>query len=205
MNRIQYMKVVVAVNATLPLGLLLMDLQAGRLGVNPVEYFLRATGVVALIILLATLAVSPLRKLTGFNELIRIRRMLGLFAFLYASIHLATYSVLEMGLDLGDIITDIGNRPFIAVGMAAFLGLVALAITSTNAMIKRLGGKNWARLHMLIYPIAVLGVIHFWMIVKSDIFYPALFAAAAAVLLGYRVVSKVRKRQIIKPDSTRAN
>ncbi len=201
MRKDSYLKLFVVVNASVPMVLLLVDFWGGRLGVNPVEFFLRATGVVTLIMLLTTLAISPLRKLAGRNELIKVRRMLGLFAFFYGCVHLATYSALEMGLDVGDIFTDVVNRPFIAVGMLAFAAMVPLAATSTNAMIKRLGGKRWARLHMLIYPIAVLGVIHFWMIVKSDIFYPAIFASVVVTLLGFRLIAKIKKRRAVTPTS----
>jgi sulfoxide reductase heme-binding subunit YedZ len=121
--------------------------------------------------------------------------MLGLYAFFYACIHLITYSIFDKSLDLKAIVSDVGQRPFIAVGMLAFTMLIPLAVTSTNGMVKRLGGKNWARLHKLTYVIATLGVIHFWMIVKSDVFYPALFGIALAILLGYRLVAG----QLAKP------
>lgn len=113
--------------------------------------------------------------------------MLGLFAFFYGFLHLATYSVFDKSLSVSAIAADVWERPFIAVGMLAFFLLIPLAATSTNNMIKRLGGKNWARLHKLTYIIAILGVIHFWMIVKSDTFYPLLFGLVLAVLLGYRI------------------
>lgn len=190
MNEVRLNKVLVALNAILPLGLLGYDALRGQLGANPIEFFLRTTGVLTLIFLIITLSVTPLRKLFGWNVVIKYRRMLGLFAFFYGVLHLTTYSVFDKGLDLKLIGVDVIQRPFIALGMTAFLMLIPLAVTSTNGWIKRLGGKRWARLHMLIYPIAILGVIHFWMIVKSDVFYPAIFASILASLLAYRFVPK---------------
>ena len=190
MSEVRFHKVLISLNALLPLGLLAYDGYRGRLGANPLEFFLRTTGVLTLVFLLVTLAVTPLRRLFGWNSLIKLRRMLGLYAFFYACIHLVTYSIFDKSLDLSAIVSDVWQRPFIAVGMLAFSMLVPLAVTSTNGMVKRLGGKNWSRLHKLIYPIAVLGVIHFWMIVKSDVFYPALFGMALAILLGYRIFAR---------------
>jgi sulfoxide reductase heme-binding subunit YedZ len=170
-----------------PLALLGWDAVFGNLGANPVEFFLRTTGVLTLVFLLITLAVTPVRKYFGWNNLIKFRRMLGLYAFFYGFLHLITYSIFDKSLDFSAIFLDVRQRPFIAVGMLAFLFLIPLAVTSTNSMIKRIGGKNWARLHKLTYLIAILGVIHFWMIVKSDIIYPFLFAIVLAILLGYRI------------------
>jgi sulfoxide reductase heme-binding subunit YedZ len=119
--------------------------------------------------------------------------MLGLYAFFYACIHLVTYTIFDKSLDVPAIASDVWQRPFIAIGMLAFVMLVPLAVTSTNGMVKRLGGKNWARLHKLIYPIAILGVVHFWMIVKSDIFYPAIFGLAVVILLGFRLIWSQRR------------
>lgn len=116
--------------------------------------------------------------------------MLGLFAFFYGCLHLITYLVFDKALSISATASDIYQRPFIAVGMFAFFLMIPLALTSTNGMIKRIGGKNWARLHKLSYLIAILGVIHFWMIVKSDIFYPLLFGLVLVVLLGYRIYLK---------------
>ena len=182
-------KVLISLNALIPLAFLAVDAYRGALGANPIEFFLRTTGVMALVFLLITLSVTPLRKMFGWNSLIKFRRMLGLYAFFYDLIHLITYSIFDKSLDVGAIVSDIGQRPFIAVGMLAFALLIPLAATSTNGMIKRLGGKNWARLHKLTYLIGILGIIHFWMIVKSDIFYPAIFGLVLAVLLGYRLVA----------------
>jgi methionine sulfoxide reductase heme-binding subunit len=149
------------------------------------------------------LSVTPLRKYFGWNDLVKFRRMLGLFAFFYGFLHLTTYAVFDKSLNLPAIAADVWQRPFIAVGMLAFFLLIPLAVTSTNAMIKRLGGKNWARLHKLTYAVAVLGVVHFWMIVKSDLFYPALFAAALCALLFYRIYQAQEKRRQTALPKTR--
>ncbi len=189
MQDVKFHKVLISVNAFIPLAYLGIDAYRGELGANPIEFILRTTGVLTLLFLLITLSITPLRKIFGWNSLIKFRRMLGLYSFFYACLHLVTYSIFDKSLDLAAIVGDVWQRPFIAIGMLAFLMLVPLAVTSTNGMIKRIGGKNWARLHKLSYVIAVLGVIHFWMIVKSDVFYPALFALALTTLLGYRLLA----------------
>jgi methionine sulfoxide reductase heme-binding subunit len=194
MNDVRFNKILLSVNALVPLALLFFDAFRGRLGANPIEFFLRATGVLTLTFLLVTLAVTPLRRLTGRNDLVKYRRMLGLYAFFYAVLHLVTYSIFDKSLDLPAIVGDVIQRPFIAVGMLALVLLIPLAVTSTNAWVKRLGGKNWARLHKLSYPIAILGVLHFWMIVKSDVFYPAIFGMVLLLLLGWRVFNYFRSR-----------
>ena len=194
MQDVKFYKAVILANALVPLAFLAYDGTQCRLGVNPLEFFLRATGVLTLLFLLVTLLVSPLRKFFGWNDLIKYRRMLGLFAFFYVCVHLVTYSIFDKSLNVPAIIGDVAQRPFIAIGMGAFLMLIPLAITSTNAMIKRLGGKRWARLHRLTYVAAVLGVVHFWMIVKSDVFYPALFGMALVLLLVYRLYINIRPK-----------
>lgn len=198
MTDIKFNKILIFINALVPLAFLAWDAYWQKLGANPVEFFLRTTGVLTLLFLLLTLAVTPLRKIFGWNSLIKFRRMLGLFAFFYAFSHLVTYSIFDKSLDFPAIVSDVWQRPFIAVGMAAFFLLIPLAITSTNGMIKRLGGKNWARLHKLTYLIAVLGVVHFWMIVKSDLTYPLLFGLVLAILLGYRIYAVYVKPQAKK-------
>jgi sulfoxide reductase heme-binding subunit YedZ len=194
MRDVKFYKAVIFANALVPLAFLAYDGTQGRLGVNPLEFFLRATGVLTLLFLLVTLLVSPLRKFFGWNNLIKYRRMLGLFAFFYVCVHLVMYSIFDKSLNVPAIIGDVAQRPFIAIGMGAFLMLIPLAITSTNAMIKRLGGKRWARLHRLTYVAAVLGVVHFWMIVKSDVFYPAVFGMALGLLLVYRLYVNIRPK-----------
>lgn len=187
MNDISFNKILLFINSLVPLSLLAWDAWFSRLGANPVEFFLRTTGVLTLIFLVLTLAVTPLRKAFGWNSLIKYRRMLGLYAFFYGCLHLITYFVFDRGLDLAGTVNDVIQRPFIAIGMTGFFLMIPLAITSTNGMVKRIGGKNWQRLHRLTYVAAIAGVIHFWMIVKSDIFYPVMFGLVLAVLLGYRI------------------
>jgi sulfoxide reductase heme-binding subunit YedZ len=199
---VRFNKLLITVNALIPLALLVWDAMRGSLGANPVEFFLRTTGVLTLLTLIATLAVTPLRKMFGWNELIKLRRMLGLFAFFYGCLHLCTYIVFDRGLDLKGTIDDVVQRPFVAIGMASFLMMVPLAITSTNGMIKRLGGSRLQKLHRLLYPIALVGVIHFWMIVKSDVFYPAIFGLVVALLLAFRVITKW-KTAAVKPAVSR--
>jgi sulfoxide reductase heme-binding subunit YedZ len=187
MTNTQFNKIIIFINCLIPLGLLSWDAYFGNLGANPIEYFLRTTGILTLIFLLITLLITPLRKIFGWNQLAKFRRMLGLYAFFYAFLHLITYSVFDKSLDIPAIFGDVWQRPFIAFGMAAFVLLVPLAVTSTNGMIKRLGGKNWQKLHRLTYFAAIGGIIHFFMIQKSDYFYPVLFGLVLAVLLGYRI------------------
>lgn len=198
MNDLKFNKILIFINALVPLGFLAWDAYWQKLGANPVEFFLRTTGVLTLVFLSITLAITPLRKYYSWNQLIKFRRMLGLFAFFYGFLHLITYSIFDKSFDIPAIFADVWKRPFIAVGMAAFFLLIPLAVTSTNGMIKRLGGKNWAHLHKLTYVVAILGVIHFWMIVKSDLTYPFLFALVLAGLLGYRIYNKYAPPEIRK-------
>ncbi len=193
MNDLKFNKIIIFINSLVPLALLAWDALGGNLGANPVEFFLRTTGVLTLVFLLVTLSITPLRKYYGWNQLIKFRRMLGLYSFFYGFLHLITYSIFDKSLSVSAIAGDIWQRPLIAVGMLAFFLLIPLAITSTNGMIKRLGGKNWQNLHRLTYLAAIGGVVHFWMIVKSDVFYPLLFGLVLAGLLGYRIYSAYGK------------
>src|SRR4051794_33628643 len=176
MTDVRFNKVLISVNALIPLALLAFDGFRGQLGANPIEFFIRTTGVLTLTFVLITLAVTPIRKLFGWNQAIKYRRMLGLYAFFFVCLHLSSYVIFDRGLSLSSLVSDVVQRPFIAVGMAAFLMLAPLAITSTNAMVRRLGGKRWQRLHRLVYLIGILGIVHFYMLVKSDEFYPVVFA-----------------------------
>lgn len=171
------------------------------LGANPIEFVTRSTGTWTLVFLLITLSITPLRRLTGRNEWIRFRRMLGLFAFFYASLHFTTYIWLDQFFDWDEIVKDIAKRPFITVGFASFVLLIPLAATSTNAMMRRLG-RLWQRLHRLVYLIAIGGVVHYWWLVKKDITQPALYAAVLAVLLGYRLIVWQRQRAQAAPRRT---
>jgi methionine sulfoxide reductase heme-binding subunit len=183
-------KVVVFINALIPLALLLWDLYHKRVGPNPLEFATRTTGMLTLVFLSLTVAVTPLRKIFGINSLVKVRRMLGLFAFFYGALHLLTYVWFDRLFNLISVVQDVGKRPFILVGMLAFVLMVPLAITSTNKMVKRLGGKRWATLHRLVYLSAIAGVVHFWMLVKSDTRLPLTFGFILLFLLGYRLLAK---------------
>jgi sulfoxide reductase heme-binding subunit YedZ len=159
-----------------------------ELGANPIEVITRSTGHWTLLFLLITLSVTPLRKLAGMPWLIQFRRMLGLFAFFYGSLHLMTYVWLDKFFDVHEMLEDIGKRRFITVGMTAFALMVPLALTSTRKMIARLGGKRWNRLHRLIYLSATAGAVHFYWLVKKDVRRPLFYAAILGVLLAYRLV-----------------
>jgi len=186
---IKFTKFVLFVNALVPATLLGWDAYQQKLGANPIEFATRATGALTLIFLFITLAVTPLRKLTGANWLVKFRRMLGLYSFFYGFLHLLTYIWFDKFFSPREIFEDVWARPFITIGMASFLLLVPLAVTSTNGMIKRLGGKRWAKLHKLTYVVAIGGVIHYYMGVKADTTIPILCAIILAGLLGYRWVS----------------
>ncbi len=192
-NDFRFHRQLVLVNGLLPAVLLLIDGFRGNLGVNPVEFVTRATGVLTLVLLVITLMVTPLRKLFGWNWLLKQRRLLGLIAFFYGVTHLMTYLAFDRSWQMQTVIGDVYKRPFIAVGMFSFALMIPLAITSTNAMIKKLGGKRWARLHRLTYLLTIGGVVHYYMLVKSDITYPVIFGFVVAILLGFRVVAALRK------------
>lgn len=163
------------------------------LGANPVEAVTHSTGWWTLFLLCATLTVTPLRRATGANWLVKLRRMLGLYAFFYAVLHFLTYVWLDQWFDIAAIAKDVLKRPYITVGFTAFLLLVPLAATSTDAMQRRLGRK-WQRVHRFVYLIAVFGVLHFWWLVKRDITEPAIFALVLAGLLGVRLYWIARRR-----------
>jgi sulfoxide reductase heme-binding subunit YedZ len=158
----------------------------GGLGANPIEFITRSTGTWALVGLLVTLSVTPLRRLTGRADFIRYRRMLGLFAFFYACLHFVTYLWLDQFFDPSAIARDIVKRPFITVGFSAFTLLIPLAATSNHAMMRRLG-RRWQLLHRLVYLIAVLGVIHYLWLVKKDLTEPLLYGGMLALLLAVRL------------------
>jgi sulfoxide reductase heme-binding subunit YedZ len=172
-----------------PLGNLALEvfgLAGMSLGANPIEELIHRFGIWGLRFLLITLAVTPLRQLTGWNWLIRFRRMLGLFTFFYILMHFLTYSGLDQRFDLAVIFEDVAERPFITIGFTAFLLLIPLAVTSTNGMMKRLG-RRWQKLHRLVYVIAILGAWHFYWQVKLDTLEPLVYITMLAVLLGYRI------------------
>jgi sulfoxide reductase heme-binding subunit YedZ len=177
----------------LPVAWLVYNAYRGELTANPIEYLTHATGDWTLAFIVISLTITPLRRLTGWNEIVKLRRMLGLFAFFYASLHLTVWAFLDKFFDVPLMIEDISMRRFITIGMAAFLILLALAVTSNTASIRRLG-RRWQTLHRLVYLAAILGVIHFWWLVKADITLPRRWAVAVAVLLGFRIWWAFRKR-----------
>ncbi|HXR91789.1 MAG TPA: protein-methionine-sulfoxide reductase heme-binding subunit MsrQ [Steroidobacteraceae bacterium] len=172
------------------------------LGPDPVKRLEHFCGQTALNFLMITLVVSPLRELAKWPNVLRLRRMLGLFAFFYVLLHFTIYVVLDQELAFRSVLADVAKRPYITIGFAALLMLIPLAITSTNRMMRRLG-RRWQKLHRLIYVIAVLGVWHYYWQVKRDVREPLLYAAILAVLLGYRYVR--RRRQLARSRGARAN
>lgn len=185
---IRLTKVAVFLACLIPLGLLAWDAYTQNLGANPVEKITHATGDWTLRFLLITLSITPVRKLLQFPNLIKFRRMLGLFAFFYGCLHFFTYVWLDKFFNLHEMIADIEKRKFITIGLTAFTLLIPLAITSTTGWIRRLGGKRWQMLHRLIYVSAICGVIHYLWLVKADIRKPLEYGAILAVLLSYRLV-----------------
>jgi len=174
------------------------------LGANPIEYITRSTGWWTLSLLLITLSVTPLRRLSGWNWLLRLRRMLGLFAFFYVSLHFTTYVWLDQFFDWKSMLKDIAKRPFITVGFTAFVLLIPLAATSTNAMVRRLGAKRWQRLHRAVYVTATLGVLHFWWLVKKDIREPLIFGTLLGLLFLIRLLYLRRKAPAASPSTVRS-
>ena len=166
-----------------------------ELGANPIEALTRATGEWTLRLLLITLCVTPLRKLTGWHWLVRLRRMLGLFTFAYACTHLLTYLWLDQFFDWHAIAKDILKRPFITVGFAALVLMTPLALTSSNFAIRKLGGRRWQALHRTVYAIAMLGCIHFWWLVKKDVTEPLIYSLILAALLGVRAWWREQERR----------
>ena len=188
--QLRRLKIVLFIAATLPFLRLVIYTINDWLGANPVEFITRNTGDWTLYFLCITLAVTPLRRLTGWNWLVRLRRMIGLFTFFYASLHFTTFLWFDHFFDVAEMLRDVVKRPFITVGFAAFVLLIPLAATSTNAMIKRLGGKRWQWLHRLIYLIAPLAILHFWWMKagKNNFTEPLITGAIVALLLGLRVL-----------------
>ena len=188
-RQVSLVKVVIFALGLLPMVRLVWFGFADRLGANPIEFITRNTGDWTLYFLCLTLSVTPLRRLTKWNWLIRFRRMLGLFAFFYAVLHFTTFLWFDHFFDVGEMLKDVVKRPFITVGFFAFLLFIPLAVTSTNGMVRRLGGKRWQLLHRLIYLIAPLGILHFWWMKagKNDFAEPILFGGIIVVLLALRL------------------
>ena len=193
-----WLKPAVLVGGLSPLALLLVQGLQGELGANVIEVVLNQTGLLTLVFLMASLACTPLKLLFAWTWPLRLRKLLGLMAFAYAVLHFLTYAVVDQGLALGRIFQDVTERGFIAVGFLALMLLVPLAVTSTNASVRRLGFPAWQRLHRLVYVAAVLGVVHFVWRVKKDLTEPLIFGAILALLLGIRAVEAVRKRRRVR-------
>jgi methionine sulfoxide reductase heme-binding subunit len=183
-----WLKQGIFLGALTPLASLVVQALRGSLDANPIAQAENELGLAALILLVASLACTPLRRLFGWTWTARVRRQLGLFAFLYAGLHVMLYLFIDQELDVLAILADVGKRPFITVGFLAFVLLAPLAFTSTPASIRRLGFRRWTRLHQLVYLAGVLGVVHFLWRVKIDVGQPATYAVALAVLLGLRVL-----------------
>jgi sulfoxide reductase heme-binding subunit YedZ len=190
-------KPMVFVAALIPLALLLMRAVNNDLGANPIETINRYTGDWVLRFLLVTLSVTPLRKLSGWHWPMRLRRMLGLYAFFYVCLHFLSWVWLDQYFQWDAIVADVIKRPFITLGFACFLLLIPLAATSTNAAVRRLGGRRWQQLHRLVYPIAIGGVVHFLWLVKSDITQPLIYGTLLGLLLGFRLWDWRRRRAVL--------
>ena len=188
-------KVAVFLRRLYPLARIVLLGFTGGLGANPIEFITRSTGLWTLVFLCITLAVTPVRRLTGLNALLRFRRMIGLFAFFYVVLHFTTYIWFDKWFDVFAILKDIAKRPFIMVGFAAFVLLIPLAVTSPKAMVRKLG-RRWQTLHKLIYPIAALAILHFWWMKagKHDLILPKIYGAIVVVLLAWRVIVWLRAK-----------
>lgn len=188
---LKIVKAVVFALALLPLMRLIALGFMDDLGANPVEFVIRSNGTWALTFLMMTLSITPLRKITGMNWLQALRRMLGLYAFFYAVLHFLSYVWLDQWFDWASIVKDVAKHRYVLVGFTGFLCLIPLAVTSTNAMMRRLG-RNWQTLHRLVYVIGVLGVVHYWWLVKKDLTQPLIYAAVLGLLLAYRLLKAER-------------
>jgi sulfoxide reductase heme-binding subunit YedZ len=188
------LKPVLFVLLLVPLALLLGRGITDNLGANPVETITHQTGLWALRLLLLTLAITPLCRLTGINEFVRLRRMTGLYSFFYALLHFATYAVLDHSLDLAAILADVVKRPYVTVGFSAFVLLIPLAATSHNRIIRLLGGKRWKRLHRLVYLCALGGVLHYLWLVKADTLSPLFYLALFLGLMCFRIPPRTRAK-----------
>ena len=198
----RFAKITVLLNCILPVALLGWDAFWGNLGANPVNFAIRTTGILALIFLMLTLSVTPLSRIAHLPWITPFRRMFGLCAFLHAAIHFLLFFLLDRGANVADTLSEVTKRPYLMVGMFALVLMVPLAATSMNAMIRLIGGNRWKMLHRLTYPVAILGVLHFYMLVKADVTRPLVFAAILAVLLGYRLIARfspARSASIVLP------
>ena len=190
---VRHVKPVLFVICLIPLVLYTYWFFSGELGANPIEAITRRMGDWALRLLLITLAISPIIRLTGWYSLVKFRRMLGLFVFFYVCVHLSLYITLDKFFDFAEILDDVIKRPFITAGFSAFILLIPLAVTSSNKMIERLQYR-WIQLHRLIYIIGIIAVLHFWWMVKIDTREPAIYAVILAALLGFRIFFYIKRR-----------
>ena len=202
MKPIVVLKRIIFAAALIPVAALLRDAFRGDLTANPIEYITHTTGDWAIRFLIITLAVTPIRRLTGWNPIIKLRRMLGLFAFFYATLHFLTWFVLDWFFDFRQMVADVAMRPFITLGMATFLMLLALAVTSTQGSIRRLGRK-WTQLHRLIYLAAATALLHFWLARKTVVPQFQVLLVAAVLLLGFRAWWTLRTRVHPRPSKQR--
>ncbi len=186
-TRIKWAKPIVFVLCAIPAASLVFNIATGNISADPIDDLTHVTGEWGMRLLLLTLAITPLRYITGINQLILLRRMLGVYAFFYILLHFLTWLVIDNFFDFQRIIEDIFERYYILFGSLAFLMMIPLAATSTNRMVRWLGSKRWIKLHKLIYPLSILGIVHFYLQVKADITQPVIYAAILAVLLGYRI------------------
>jgi len=193
-SAIAWVKALLFVICLGPLARLVAGGFLGKLGVNPVELITRSTGTWTLVFVTVTLSVTPLRRMTGWHWLARLRRMFGLYAFFYAFMHFITFIWLDHFFDAAAIAKDIVKRPFVTIGFAAFSMMIPLAATSTDAMVRRLGGRRWIALHRLVYATAICAVIHYWWLVKRDITQPLIYALVLCFLLGYRLLTALKQR-----------
>ena len=184
---IRRIKVVLLLACTVPIAMLAVRAGTGALGSNPVETLTHTTGDWALRLVLAALLVTPLRRLTGWTWLVRLRRLIGVYGFVYAALHVTVYAVLEAQLRVAHLLEDLAERTYIAIGLAAFALLVPLAATSTNAMIRRLGAERWRRLHWLVYPATLAGAVHYVWLAKGAAPEPRIYLAVAVLLIVARV------------------
>ncbi|MDR3456987.1 MAG: sulfoxide reductase heme-binding subunit YedZ [Verrucomicrobiae bacterium] len=194
-KNLRFARLLVLVNCAVPAALLGWDAWHHQLGANPVNFAILTTGLLALIFLILTLAVTPLRKVSGWNWIIFARRTLGLYAFFYASLHFLIFFAFDRSFSVSGTLSEMLKRQYLIFGSLGLFVMVPLAVTSTNAMIKRLGGKRWRALHRLAYVAAIAGVIHYYMQTKKDVRQPLVFMALLALLLAYRLVEYWRQRK----------
>src|SRR5882757_3672456 len=201
---LRFARLLVLINCAVPAALLGWEAWHHQLGANPVNFAILTTGLLALIFLLLTLLVTPLRKISGWNWIIFSRRTLGLYAFFYASLHFLIFFCFDRSFSVSGTLSEMVKRKYLMVGATGLLVMVPLAVTSTNAMIKRLGGKRWRALHRLAYVAAIAGVLHYYMQVKADVRQPLAFATVLAILLGYRLMVYWRQRKTVSAAATPA-